>query len=298
VVSDTKTGKILDKINLNIAAQKYRLGNPQDVKNQLAHQSYTNIGNYTVSAPMSGQPQDQTTIGQKNTFATVEGGIATVGWPDDGNHTSNNPPVSIGGVSMKQLGVGDQVKYFGNKARVLALSQDRKRARIHMPERHITQNVDTADLTRVGQGDYANKKPLPRVEEAMSAGERMQRALQREKEKREFSQRYAEKHFPIGKKPEPKPEEKKTEMMDPNKFTGYPKNKLGPDAHLKGATKRGAREGDLVGETDKIKGADGKACWPNYRYNGTENGSDKCVKIGEAWELEMSNAISKLFENR
>jgi hypothetical protein len=49
---------------------------------------------------------------------------------------------------------------------------------------------------------------------------------------------------------------------------------------------------------EKIKGADGKACWPGYRYNGTENGSDKCVKIGEAWELEMSSAISKLFENR
>jgi hypothetical protein len=41
--------------------------------------------------------------------------------------------------------------------------------------------------------------------EAMSPGVRMQRALQREKEKREFSQRYAEKHFPIGKpKEEPK----------------------------------------------------------------------------------------------
>jgi hypothetical protein len=27
----------------------------------------------------------------------AEGGIATVGWPDDGNHTGNNPPVRIGG---------------------------------------------------------------------------------------------------------------------------------------------------------------------------------------------------------
>jgi hypothetical protein len=49
---------------------------------------------------------------------------------------------------------------------------------------------------------------------------------------------------------------------------------------------------------EKIKGADGKACWPGYRYNGTENGSDKCVKIGEAWEMEMSHAISRLFENQ
>jgi hypothetical protein len=29
----------------------------------------------------------------------------------------------------------------------------------------------------------------------------------------------------------------------------------------------------------KKKGADDKACWEGYRYAGTENGSDKCVKI-------------------
>jgi hypothetical protein len=46
--------------------------------------------------------------------------------------------------------------------------------------------------------------------EAQSAAVRMQRALQREKEKREFSQRYAEKNFPIGKKPDPIEEPKKT----------------------------------------------------------------------------------------
>ena len=573
VVTDTKTGKILDTINLNIAAQKYRLGNPQNVKNQLAHQSYTTIGNYTISAPMGGQPQDQTTTGQKNTFATVEGGIATVGWPDDDRNVARDKPVDIGGVSMKQLSVGDQVNYFGNKARLLALSQDRKRARIHMPERHITQNVDTADLTRVGQGDYANKKPLPRmaegkedkiaqlkkdydtavhwskndtnphkreaarqtaekikahlekqykqgVAEAMSAGERMQRALQREKERRERNERAGQELLNPKKKEEPKEkgvaeggakykvkvigQDKKGEyyvspstgekvykkarvgdhevpgskeikpkleaMLPKTAFAGSDKNKLGPDAHLKGTTKRGARAGDLVGEgeesreyvyqghkikftptqlvitkgpnvaltrpgdfsnptkqnlisaksyidkiwqkdkeqnqspnishqhdlygttkeyqavrdeidkflipfekerdelrasvgndrtawisgleelwkkyhrspqfkeldarrssilakltklrkgsswkqkqtnervavepeihdkvEEKIKGADGKACWDGYRYNGTENGSDKCVKIGEAWELEMSHAISKLFENR
>ena len=28
----------------------------------------------------------------------------------------------------------------------------------------------------------------------------------------------------------------------------------------------------------KVKGADGKACWKGYRYAGTENGKDKCVK--------------------
>jgi hypothetical protein len=36
---------------------------------------------------------------------------------------------------------------------------------------------------------------------------------------------------------------------------------------------------------NKIKGADGKACWDGYRYNGTKNGKDDCVKIKEAEEL-------------
>lgn len=29
----------------------------------------------------------------------------------------------------------------------------------------------------------------------------------------------------------------------------------------------------------KKKGADGKACWKGYRYMGTKNGKDVCVKI-------------------
>jgi hypothetical protein len=32
---------------------------------------------------------------------------------------------------------------------------------------------------------------------------------------------------------------------------------------------------------NKIKGKDGKACWDNYRYAGSENGKDKCVKTGK-----------------
>ena len=32
---------------------------------------------------------------------------------------------------------------------------------------------------------------------------------------------------------------------------------------------------------EKIKGADGKACWDGYRYAGTEDGKDKCVPSGK-----------------
>jgi hypothetical protein len=43
----------------------------------------------------------------------------------------------------------------------------------------------------------------------------------------------------------------------------------------------------------KKKGADGKACWKNYRYNGTENGKDKCVPVGE----DVENIMGALIEN-
>jgi hypothetical protein len=46
---------------------------------------------------------------------------------------------------------------------------------------------------------------------------------------------------------------------------------------------------DIIGpkpikESKKIKGADGKACWDGYRYNGTKNGTDSCVKVKKVKE--------------
>ena len=37
----------------------------------------------------------------------------------------------------------------------------------------------------------------------------------------------------------------------------------------------------------KKKGIDGKACWDGYRYAGTEDGKDKCVKVNESLGIEM-----------
>lgn len=38
---------------------------------------------------------------------------------------------------------------------------------------------------------------------------------------------------------------------------------------------------------EKIKGADGKACWDGYRYAGTENGKDKCIKVKTKKEAKL-----------
>jgi len=37
----------------------------------------------------------------------------------------------------------------------------------------------------------------------------------------------------------------------------------------------------------KIKGVDGKACWDGYRYAGTENGKDKCIKVETMEEMSI-----------
>ena len=86
-------------------------------------------------------------------------------------------------------------------------------------------------------------------------------------------------------------------MMPASKFAGSDKNKLGSQGQLKGTAPKEQPTHKLVGETDKKKGADGKACWKGYKYAGTKNGKDKCVPIGEAYELEMTLAILKLFES-
>jgi hypothetical protein len=92
---------------------------------------------------------------------------------------------------------------------------------------------------------------------------------------------------------------KKNEAMMPaSKFAGSDKNKLGRAGQLKGTAPKEQPTHKLVGETDKKKGVDGKACWKGYKYAGTKNGKDKCVPIGEAYEAEMSAAILKLVEGK
>ena len=42
----------------------------------------------------------------------------------------------------------------------------------------------------------------------------------------------------------------------------------------------------------KIKGIDRKECWKGYRYAGTENGEDKCVKVEQIEEVTICNACA------
>ena len=36
---------------------------------------------------------------------------------------------------------------------------------------------------------------------------------------------------------------------------------------------------EVVQIAEKKKGGDGKACWKGYRYAGTKNGKDVCIKV-------------------
>lgn len=89
------------------------------------------------------------------------------------------------------------------------------------------------------------------------------------------------------------------EMLPKSAFAGSDKHKLGPAAHAKGKQKGPVKKGQFVGgmEEAKKKGADGKACWKGYRYNGTENGKDKCVPVSEDVENIMGALINKILIN-
>ena len=82
VVVQDQQGKILDKVNLSVAAQKYKLGQPENIKKQLAHQNYTKIGNYTIVSPMTGQPQDATTQGMMEGIADDMAAMAQKKFPN------------------------------------------------------------------------------------------------------------------------------------------------------------------------------------------------------------------------
>jgi len=75
--------------------------------------------------------------------------------PEQGEgNFAGDAPVNIGGATVKRLGVGDAVTYFGQPAKILAQSTDRKHSRITITKGMggVTQNVLTSDLKRVGQG--------------------------------------------------------------------------------------------------------------------------------------------------
>jgi len=88
-----------------------------------------------------------------------------------------------------------------------------------------------------------------------------------------------------------------------SKRVGIPKNatiaQLEKLAKAKGEKGRMARwqlnmrRGKKKANENKIKGADGKACWKGYRYAGTEDGKDKCVKVKEG-RLAEYQALNKL----
>lgn len=74
-------------------------------------------------------------------------------WGPQGNFAGDRI-VNLGSVTMKTVEVGDTVKYFGQKAKVVAMSKDRKHSRINILSDFggTTRDVLTSDLKQLGQG--------------------------------------------------------------------------------------------------------------------------------------------------
>jgi hypothetical protein len=74
-------------------------------------------------------------------------------WGPQGNFAGDKP-FDLGGVSMKTIQIGDTVKYLGQKAKVHAMSKDRKYSRITVLSDFggTTKDVLTSDLQQLGRG--------------------------------------------------------------------------------------------------------------------------------------------------
>jgi len=75
-------------------------------------------------------------------------------WGDQGNFAGDKP-VNIGGDTVKQLQVGDIVTYFGQKARIEAMSKTGNTSRITIANKMgaTTKDVLTSDLKRTGMSE-------------------------------------------------------------------------------------------------------------------------------------------------
>ena len=102
----------------------------------------------------------------------AEGGIATVGWPDEGNHSGNNPPVSVGGTVPARPAVekGSLVKASGISGvhRVMDIRGDEAYIVQEIPNSGGSNYVSMSDL-RV----WTNK---PIKEQGMAEGSELKQA--------------------------------------------------------------------------------------------------------------------------
>lgn len=129
--------------------------------------------------------------------------------------------------------------------------------------------------------------------EGMSASERMQRALQREKEKRERSERYAEKHFPIGKKPEQNTEPQKEVKEDDKAVDDF----LARGGKIQyGKSQKGPKKPGLSYGSKHIGGSGDKMKLSRTGY-GTKPAGNKPVVTAEGstdWMQDMKAMAHKM----
>jgi hypothetical protein len=95
-------------------------------------------------------------------------------WGPQGNFAGDKP-INLGGDTVKRLGVGDIVSYFGQKAKILAQSKpERKYSRIEITKGmgSITKDVLTSDLKRLSRD---MTEGLSEMDNRTSSGDRREK---------------------------------------------------------------------------------------------------------------------------
>jgi hypothetical protein len=173
-------------------------------------------------------------------------------WGPQGRFAGDTP-INVGSVSMKPIKVGDIVKYFGEKAKVLEVSPTNNYARISANGK--TMNVRLSDLKQLGQGvSEAEKNPhtsaLGKALYRDLSKEKKASPAQVEKNKARWAQRQADKEQGVAEGLEDK-----INASKPRNFVAKNATTGGAGAHKD--KKKAAKQGDVKHKNKDIHMAEG-----------------------------------------
>jgi hypothetical protein len=228
-------------------------------------------------------------------------------WGPQGNFAGDKP-FDLGGVSMKTIQIGDTVKYLGQKAKVHAMSKDRKYSRITVLSDFggTTKDVLTSDLQQLGRGmaEMAirgpNDYPMIYGHQGANPAELISRIMRARGQIKDLSQRAdtdsllgwesIARNFPELAMNIEQIRHAIEELAKKRKKGGIGSRGIDPNISAEESYDGGSY-------TSHKPGFGGQGRYTDSVRTQFDIGESKLVPIGEDLELKMAEAVLKLMEN-
>jgi len=228
-------------------------------------------------------------------------------WGPQGNFAGDKP-FDLGGVSMKTIQIGDTVKYLGQKAKVHAMSKDRKYSRITILSDFggTTKDVLTSDLQQLGRGiaeapiGGPNDNPMIYGHQGANPAELKTRIMRARGQIKDLSQRSdtdsllgwegIARNFPELAMNIEQIRHAIEELAKKRKKGGIGSRGIDPNISAEESYDGGSY-------TSHKPGFGGQGRYTDSVRTQFDIGENKLVPIGEDLELTMAKAVLKLMEN-